>query len=353
MRTKGMVTTLSMVVALAAGFALAPSAGAAGAPTYRPPSSKGVIVWTHRDDDGLEHLLIANADGSDQRALTPAIADSGDIDAQISPTGAWVAYEHDTSDSETIHLIRPDGTDDHVLDIGCVDPCFGADAPTWLSSRVIAYLRVVGPFDQDGNAASAVLWTVRLDGTHGRRLSESGIDGTYEDRYAHPSRDHSYLTFQRLRVRDARSALFRMAPDGSHVRQLTPWDLNADLYDLSTAGHGPTKDLVVFQSPGRGDPNQTFTDLGFVPATCPSLQNCTSKITWMTDNGATGRRTSNPQWSPSGSSLVFTDRPSIDDPNAEIWTQRYGGTEAQRRKISTSTNFDYRPAWGRAPCDAQ
>ena len=297
----------------------------------------------------MEHLLIAHADGSAQRVLTPAIAGSGDIDAQFSPKGDWIAYEHDTADSETIHLIRPDGTGDHVLDVGCVDPCYGSDAPTWLSSHVIAYLRVVGPFDQDGNAASAVLWTVRVDGTLGQRLSQAGIDGTFEDRYARLSPDRRYVTFQRLRVADGRSALFRMSPDSSHVRQLTPWSLNADLYDLSTARGGPTKNLIVFQSPGHGDPNQTFTDLGFVRATCRSLEDCTSTITWMTDNGPTGRRTSNPQWSPSGSSLVFTDRSSIDDPNAEIWTQRYGATEDQRRLISTSPNFDYRPAWGRSP----
>jgi len=60
-----------------------------------------------------------------------------------------------------------------------------------------------------------------------------------------------------------------------------------------------------------------------------------------------GRRTSNPQWSPGGCSLVFVDRSSIDEPNAEIWTTRFGGTEAQRRNISNSVNFDYRPAWGR------
>ena len=86
-----------------------------------------------------------------------------------------------------------------------------------------------------------------------------------------------------------------------------------------------------------------------VPATCTSLADCTSKIVWMTDNGATGRRTSNPQWSPDGSSLVFADRSSIDNPDAEVWTMRFGGTEADRRNISNSTNFDFRPAWG-IPC---
>ena len=102
----------------------------------------------------------------------------------------------------------------------------------------------------------------------------------------------------------------------------------------------------MFQSVGRGNPNATFADIGFLPATFTTLVNCTSKIVWMTDNKATGRRTSNLQWSPDGSSLVVVDRPSVNDPNAEVWTMRFGGTESERRNISQSVNFDYRPAWG-------
>jgi Tol biopolymer transport system component len=228
-------------------------------------STKGVIVWTQRTDEGLDHLVIALADGSHQKDLTPAIADSGDIDAQISPDGKWVAYEHDAPGADTVRLVRTDGSRDHLLDVGCVAPCGGTDAPTWLSNDRIAFLRVVGPLNEKGDAASAVLYTIRPDGSHLRRLSEPGIDGKYEDRYARLSADRSYLTFQRLRLADNRTALFRMALDGSHVRQLTPWGLNADLYDLSTARSGPTKNLIVFQSIGRGNPDETFIDMGFLP----------------------------------------------------------------------------------------
>ncbi len=107
---------------------------------------------------------------------------------------------------------------------------------------------------------------------------------------------------------------------------------------------GPTKDLLVFDSYARGGPETSFVDIGTVPTTCPSLQACTASIRWVTDNGATGRRNANPQWSPDGTSLVFTDRAGVDEPNAEIWTIRYPSSD--RRKISTSTNFDYRPTWG-------
>jgi Tol biopolymer transport system component len=310
------------------------------------PSTNGVIVWTTRADDGSEHLMTAHADGSHQHQLTPTIADTGDIDAQISPDGSWVAYEHDSGETATIHLVRPSGAGDHVVDVGCVDPCVAALSPTWLSNNRLAFTLVSGPFDPvTTNAASAVLWTANTDGTDVRRLSPAGIDGAYEEYYARSSRDGSYLTFDRVRNADGTRALFRTTPDGSSTHQLTPWHIAADVDDLSTAASGPTKDLIVFESYGRGDPNATFVDIATVPATCHPLSDCAAKVHWITDNGATGRRNANPQWSPDGSSLVFTNRSSIDDPNPDIWTMRYNGT--QRRLISTSPNFDYRPTWGR------
>lgn len=316
------------------------------------PSTKGVIVWTNRVSAGSEHLLIARADGSHQRSLTPALPDTGDIDAQVSPSGSWIAYEHDTQDSANIHLVRPDGTQDHVVDVGCVDPCVVAGSPTWLSETRLAFALVKGPFDpQTGNAASAVLWTSDLDGSDVRRLSTPGIDGIYEDAYVHVSPDRDYLTFQRRRNADQTSALFRMTPRGKDLRQLTPWEIRANVNDLSTARRGPTADLIVFESYGRGDPTATFADIATVPTTCAPLSDCTSKIRWLTDNGATGRRNANPQWSTDATSLVFTDRPSIDDQNAEIWTMNYLGTA--RLKISTSVNFDFRPTWGRSHPDRQ
>ena len=217
--------------------------------------------------------------------------------------------------------------------------------PTWLSNHRLAFTKVSAPFDPvTGSAASAVLWSSDIDGSHARRLSPPGIDGTFEDNYLHVSADRSYVTFQRLRNADGHSALFRMSVWGGSERQLTPWAISADVNDLSTARRGPTKDVLVFDSYGRGDPDATFVDLATVPATCTSLADCTSKIRWLTDNQATGQRNANPQWSPDGTSLVFTDRPSINDENANMWTMRYLGTD--RRKISTAPTFDYRPTWG-------
>ena len=137
----------------------------------------------------------------------------------------------------------------------------------------------------------------------------------------------------------------RVDVDGDDPAPILPWGLGVEVYDLSRATSGPTKGLVLFEAYGRGDPDATFVDLGTVPWLCNGVKQCRKKIDWLTDNKASGRRNANPHWSPDGRDYVFTDRENIDTEDVQIWTAEYGTDE--RREISTSQRFDYRPDWGR------
>ena len=75
------------VIAAALLALLAPASHAAAA-----PSTEGRIVWTNRAADGRESLVIANADGTEQRSLTHAGKGEYHVDAQFSPNGRWIAY---------------------------------------------------------------------------------------------------------------------------------------------------------------------------------------------------------------------------------------------------------------------
>ena len=127
--------TLLAVVALPSYAAPSPPAEKAA------PSSAGLIVWTNRAADGRERLMIADADGTGDRVLTHPGKDQFDIDPQFSPNGEWIAYEHDTPESASVRLVRPDGTQDHRLAAPCEDPCVVVGAPTWLSNRRLAVVR--------------------------------------------------------------------------------------------------------------------------------------------------------------------------------------------------------------------
>jgi Tol biopolymer transport system component len=160
--------------------------------------------------------------------------------------------------------------------------------------------------------------------------------------------DGRYLIFVRVRDRDGHVAVFRMRPDGSHVRRLTPWRLDADTPDLSQAPHGPTKDLVAFETFGHGAPEGAQSDVATVPATCASLADCTRKIRYVTNNGAGPATSFNPSWSPDGTRIAFTNVLPPPDPNSlaisDIWTIRPNGTD--RRRVSHSPRFEFRPDWG-------
>ena len=91
-------------------------------------------------------------------------------------------------------------------------------------------------------------------------------------------------------------------------RQLTPWRLDADVPDLSLAAHGPTKDLVVFETFGQGAPKGSQQDIATVPATCHPLAACIREIRYVTHNGAGPGTSFNPSWSPGGKRIAFTER---------------------------------------------
>jgi hypothetical protein len=121
--------------------------------------------------------------------------------------------------------------------------------------------------------------------------------------------------------------------------------LGGDLADVSPATHGPTKDLVVFETFGTGPPEGSQQDIATVPATCFPLADCTSKIRSVTNNGAGPRTSFNPSWSPDGRRIAFTDvLLGPDRALADIWTVRPNGHDRQR--VSHSPRFEFRPDWG-------
>jgi Tol biopolymer transport system component len=196
-----------------------------------------------------------------------------------------------------------------------------------------------------------VLWVARDDGSHARRLSEAGIDGVYEDSDAHWSRDGSYIQFLRGRNEPSNTALFRMRPNGTGVRQLTPWALDADINDLSQAAWGPSKDRVVFETYGHGG---QASNVATVPATCPTLAKCSAEIHYVTNNAPDGRTNStNPAWAPDGSRIAIAEwtEPPSGQPDSADWYADIFTVDLQghhRQLVSQGAEWSFRPNWARA-----
>jgi Tol biopolymer transport system component len=281
--------------------------------------------------------------------LTNPPTGSKDLDAVISPNGTTILFERDLPDGSTqIRIVGSDGLGEHAIDLGCTFPCAADLEPAWSpNGRQILFQRVKFPFDPTtGDASSAVLWAARLDGSGVHRVSEPGIDSVFEDSHPRFSPRGDYLTFVRFRNTDHSTAVFRMRPDATHVRRLTPWGLDADLPDLSQARSGPTKDLVAFETFGPDVPAGR-SGIGTVPATCRSAADCAGKVRFLSHDPAGGGGSSNPAWSPSGDQIAFTlVPPGAGPPAADIWRMRPDGSH--RRQVSHAPQFEFRPDWGRA-----
>jgi Tol biopolymer transport system component len=239
--------------------------------------------------------------------------------------------------------MRADGGNERVLDTDCVDPCADDIGPTWApDGRHVVFTRVVGPFDKSGESAtSAVLWSEDLHGGHLRRLSEPGIDGAYEDYRARWTPDGRTITFTRVRNEPFNSAEFAMDANSTHARQLTPWELDADIYDVSQAGRGPTKGMLAFETFGHGAPEGESSNVATVPANCTNLTACTARISYLTDNGAGPTASYNPTWAPNGTRIAFV-LDTVDD--GDIWTMKPDGSN-RRQFTDDPDHWDFRPGW--------
>jgi Tol biopolymer transport system component len=102
-------------------------------PAWSPDGSQ--LVYAGGD---YYDIWIVNADGSNDHALTSSAA--YDMGPAWSPDGAWIAY-HTQADAfpnvgesgmgpeMEIHLVRPDGTDDHRITHDLVEDSFPAWSP--------------------------------------------------------------------------------------------------------------------------------------------------------------------------------------------------------------------------------
>ncbi len=308
------------------------------------PSSSQRLVWSrfHPDDEAIG-LMTADVDGRHERELTHPPSGVSDTEPVRSPDGRRVVFNRESADGVQIVIARVDGKGGvTVVDTGCREPCADDINPGWTpDGRHLTFTRVVGPFDPVTNdAASALLYTTRLDGTHLRRLSERGNDGSAEDVHARFAPDGKYLVFVRVQRISGivRVAIFRMTPAGTRVQQLTPWELNADRASVSPARKGPTAGLVAFET--HGGPEPTQGDIATLPGACRSLASCTAGIRLVTANTGTDKSSFAASWSPNGQRLAYAEAgPS----GLDIWTARYDGRHASQ--VTRSPLPDFSPAW--------
>ncbi len=339
------IIVIAVLLSTIAGIS---STAAAAQPTKQHEHLAGVLAWSRYDnfDDGTARIVRADEHGRHVRAITHPATHVYDIDPKISPDGRHVLFERniDSQGLAEIGIVGIDGQGERILNLRCTDPCVGVEAPNWTpDGHHLVYGRIIGPIDPTtGNAVGEPLYRSDLHGGTQTRLTRfDAVRASFS-----PT---GYIVFLRSNPRDGHIAVFRMDPSGRHVKQLTPWALDADLPAASPATTGPSKNAVVFETYGQGPPDGKAQAVATVPATCRSLAQCTRSIRYLTSATNVPNQNFNPSWSPNGRRIIYCHFSYVDPGPAvgDIWTMRSNGSD--KTAVSIDPRFEFRPNWGLTP----
>jgi len=142
-------------------------------------------------------------------------------------------------DRSVIKKIRMNGTHQRTLDQTCTGVCLTDGFPAWgPRGRRIAFQRGLGP--RPGRNKMVALFVMRANGTHARRVTQRGkrplVNQPFQDEAPAWSPDGRRLAFERFsRTRD-QQAVFTIRLDGTGLRRITPWWLDASQPDYSPNG---------------------------------------------------------------------------------------------------------------------
>jgi TolB protein len=315
-------------------------------PTSASPSIfavAGQIVFEDYTIAASQHqIYIAQADGSNVRRLVTSPYD--DARPSLSPDGTTVLFTRYGDGPDQAYLVNVDGTNVRPLDgcTGCGDPEGDAWSP---DGRQLAVDRAFDPMlvnaNGDEEATNVSIWIVNLDGTDPQEVTNNPPGSDREDHRPAWSPDGARIAFARTdySVTPQLKAIFTIAIDGTDLRQVTPWDLDADNPEWS-----PDGSLIAFNSPAASLQPGREQNIFTIHPDGTGLTQLTAHLSAAPD-GSQG--TFDPSWSPDGTQMIFTHIPSTDG-LADLFVMNRDGSDLHVLAETTDLNESH-AVWGVSP----
>jgi TolB protein len=337
--TRFHITLLALALAVAV---LAGSTSAREATITTAPGKNGLIAFTRYADSSRSSgsIFTIAPNGGGERRVTRAPARVVDFQPDWSPDGSRIVFERQFPDKpyET-WSVKPDGTDLRQVDPGCPDGIPATqiceeNAPAWSpDGRRLAFEWAYGKLKQvRGENWIEVLAIAVMDtnGRNVRQLTQLRRPTSSEDKAPVWSPDGRQIAFQRENSTAnpvGRRAIFVVNADGSGLRRLTPWRLDAgDHPDWSPDGK-----RIVFRS-------ATFS---FTQSNFWTVRRDGTDLKQLTRFPATTEVLS-ASYSPDGRWIVFskTGRAGLPD----LFAIRPNGSGL--RQITRTAAWESAPDWG-------
>jgi TolB protein len=333
-RRPGRRLLISAVVCVGAMFATALPAQA----TF--DGDNGPITFRRytNEDHTRGAIFLVRPDGTGGRQLTHPGSAGVDAEPDVSPNGRWVVYSlyrNAEEDQSVLKKIRINGTHRRTLDQTCTDPCLTDGYPAWgPGGKRIAFQRGLGP--RTGGNRMFALFVMRADGSHARQITQRGKDPLVRQLigdFAPPwSPNGRRLAFERFSQTRGHQAVFTVRLDGTGLRRITPWWLDASQPDYSPDGR-----WILFRTRENSD--------------------VSGNIQLVRPNGAhrhtvTHARSGHGKWlsasfSPNGRRITAGHTRVVDGQqlNADVFTFRLDGS-GRRNVTATPNKWESAVDWG-------
>jgi Tol biopolymer transport system component len=285
-------------------------------------------------DESSSQVFTMTPSGDAIRQLTDF--PGGSYNPDWSPDGTRIAFGRPTTNEpSSIYSMNTDGADIRKLTSGCpaLGECLEVSQPSYSpDGGSIAFSAVYGP-EIGGNASRISVLVMRSDGSSLREVLDFRLDRDgREPQKARWSPDGKQLavTLENTRKKPrGASALFVFNIDGTHLKRITPFRLNAGNPDWS-----PNGKRIVFNSSYEGQSN---IDIYTVGPNGKGLKRIT--------RNKRGRYSFEPVWSPDGKRIVVVHGPGTGKRGVpDIYVMRANGS--QLKKLTPSPLYENHPDWG-------